>query len=91
MKKFHEFIKSGGIGPEPQQGILNKIQKMMTDWEKAAGKKVPHLKEPGPQPEKVDWIGMEFLDFRYNTAVRLFSGDGVNGEGEDHGHGPETH
>ena len=71
-----KFVKAeGGIPERPQEKTLNDIQKIMTDWETAAKKKVPHLKKPDPLPEKneIEWIGMDFLDFRYNTAVRIFA------------------
>ena len=61
---------------------------MMTNWETAAGKRVCHLKNTDPRPEKTEWIGMKFLDFRYNTAARLFAG--YIGKGENHGYVSET-
>ena len=74
MKVFLGFVK-GDIPEQPQEETLLRIQEIMRDWEKAAKKKVPHLKKPDPLPEKneIEWIGMDFLDFRYNTAVRLFA------------------
>ena len=82
MMTFHEYLRKG-IPPEPQSTILAEIQEMMTDWENAAGKRLCHLKNTDPRPEKTEWIGMKYLDFRYNTAVRLFA-DYI-GKGENYG------
>ena len=85
MQEFHKFI-SGEMKGLLEEEILSHIKDLMTRWEEAAGKKVRYLKTP--VPEKAEWLGPEFLDFRYNTAVRLFAE--YVGKGGDHGHDSET-
>jgi hypothetical protein len=59
---------------------VDKIQEKMIQWEKAAKGPKAYLEKSTPT-DKETWRGMKYLDFRLETALKLFGDQRRNSQG----------
>lgn len=74
MNKYFELL-NGNLTAE-------KIKEQMIVWEKAAKGGKAYLEKSNPA-ENEKWKGMEYLDFRVETALKLFGDQNIDSKGNN--------